>query len=786
MTKKVTRYGQEFTFDDDTDQKVIDRRIESWMKQNAPDKLPASPTPAPPAASSTDDGTNYLPKSNLARIARIATAATPLGPLMAIPGVSEAVNSRLGDVNFYRTFGQGVIPLADEGVAKIRSLIPQSWGGTDYDTALAAERQGVKDYADKHGNLESIALQGAGALATIPLTMGAGALLQGTRGGLMAANLASKLPMAGRAAEFAANSPKWAQLIKNTAAGAGLGAAGGFAGGEGGVENRLENAGYGALFGTGAGLATTGVGKLLEHGKNVVLSKNNSVADYLRKRLQTDRSDAYGLPNAVPRRPNGTIDTTHPDFANAAANDLKTALAEQRANAAISVPGPIGPQQKGRDVMMADVLPGTTEAVSLKGGEDTANLAKDIVRRQYNKTLPEDLARDESQHGLVSNWFKRLMGDANFRGTEDQMLKHRAQEALTGFQPAYAQNVTSPEILDAYRRASQLHPDVVGTARTWAQTQRGGPRQIGTFDADGNIIDLNVQHLHDIKRSLDLLAKTEPKFNTKNTFDIRNDLNEAIMNSSDPYKQAMRKYGEESQLIDALRKGREDVFGKGVNELDQGIGKQDIEAFLADPNISDAAKDMFRIGGQRALYQKLVGSDASKFQTNWADIMNKPNLAEKYKALVPPDKMGEWDQMRKEMMQLEERHSNAARALAGSQTARRGEMSKEFDDPSVLSDIVATVVNPSAPSTWRHWVGRLTDRGEASKATANAVAKLLAMKGERGNQDAVEAIREILSKSQRNKANWNTGINRTAKVLPYSGVPGSERHYVPQESDRTQ
>ena len=176
MTDPVERYGRQFDFDDSVSAEQREKRIQNWMQKNAPDELkPDKPAQQTPESSDTEKKPakgNFNPK--LAALSMVL--AGPLGPLgLAIPGVRE----RMGDVNLYRTVGQGAIPFADEATAGVRSL-----AGTPYDTALAEERQGVKDYAEKHGEMESGALQVAGALGTIPIGMGA-------------ASLAAKTPVVG-------------------------------------------------------------------------------------------------------------------------------------------------------------------------------------------------------------------------------------------------------------------------------------------------------------------------------------------------------------------------------------------------------------------------------------------------------------------------------------------------------------------------------------------------------------------------------------------------------------
>src|SRR5262245_61681500 len=131
----VSRYGRDFSFDDDVSEAVQNERIKNWMQQHAASELESETPPEAKHAESKSD-------PRLAKIATLLMMATPAAPLMMTPQGQQ----RVGDVNFYRTLAQGALPFADEAEAGVRSLL-----GEKYDDVLKEAREGVKAYEDKVG-----------------------------------------------------------------------------------------------------------------------------------------------------------------------------------------------------------------------------------------------------------------------------------------------------------------------------------------------------------------------------------------------------------------------------------------------------------------------------------------------------------------------------------------------------------------------------------------------------------------------------------------------------------
>jgi len=726
----IEKFGRTFSFDDNVPDDVRDTRIRNWMQKNAPDELKEKTTPVSPSAAPAQQvGTPIVQsetntdksKGNFnPRLAMLSTLLLgPLGPAgLAIPGVRE----RMGDVNAYRTVAQGAIPFADEITAGARSL-----AGTPYDTALAEERQGVKDYGQKHGETEKGLLEVAGALGTLPLGMGAAGLAaKAVPGGAKLAALIAKHP-----------------FLASIGVGGTSGAVSGFGAGEGGLENRLADAGYGAALGSVLGPAAYGATRAVKKAGDW-LKTDNRVAEYLRTVMEREKK----------------LDRTSPTFDADAVGKLRTELADQTALKTEPVVG--------------DLLPGATEQSLQKPGNGSSELAEALYKRQYNKDLPEAVAREQSQFGRLHDAMDSSFGPDTFKGTDEALLAARRANAQQGFTPAYARNVRTPEIDDALDRLNTLSPNILSTAQRWATAER---RPIGRLNPDGIPIDYNTQYLHDIKRSMDEVlgeqGRMNPRFNDMPYKNAKSDLNKALMEANPDYKSAMLKYGEDSGLIDALKKGREEVFVPGSVDKTGGMDAAGIKDYLADPNIPQAQKDLFMTAAARTVREKFLGSDAKKFTHNWASFIENPKNEENLNALVNGRQLGSWDLFRSRLKQENVNYQNATRATGNSRTSAREAMKKEAEGiaPDFMSAL-GLLINPKAPSGWRGVLSTATHAVDPSAAMLNKTASLLAKKGPAANKsldDIERLLKETADRDARFKRIGAYAPGAVPFALPYRG-----------------
>lgn len=736
----VTKHGRQFEFDDDTSPDVQERRIQKWMQENAADELKAA-EPAPAAAEkkpvNPDDPdrpkTSYNPKLALA----MSALAGPFMPMAMHP----AVQKRLGDVNFLRTLAQGALPVADEATAGVRSVLPESWGGADYDTALGQERQGVKDYASEYGPLESGAIQMLGAAGTLPF---GGAAVQG----------ASKLPILGRGVTALGAAAKAHPWIASVLGGTATGAATGFASGEGGFEERLHDAtgmgGIGALLGPagyGAAQAFKGAGNWVK--------PDNAVANFLRKQIASERN----------------IDPASKTFTKDAMTGMRKEMSERD-------------KLLNTDPMVADLLPKTTEGVFQKSGQDVNNLAKNILDRQFNEKLDPMLAKGVGQHGRVGDAMDMAWGPEMFKKADADIIKTRKADADAMFAPSYVHNINNMGIDDAMERIGILDPKIIDQAKRWAEAERRG---IGFVDRQGVQRNYNTQYLHDIKRSMDAVLGEErranPKFNDMPYIKAKRDLNEAMKEANSGYKAAMERYGEHSDLESALKKGREEVFVPGSVDKTGGMDADAIKAYLKDPDISPEAKDLFLTGAARSARERFLNSDSKKLSHNAADFINvgknmdtvEALLGDKLTALSSGPTLNSWKLFQKKMQTESRNYKNLIQTgLGNSRTAVRENMKKEIEGGDFNPGaVISAMVNPTAPSTWRESGRIVLDKLSRTDTKVNKVAELLGRKGKASAQpgqparSSLDDIENLLKGYDVRQGVYDRAGGIAPYVLPY-------------------
>lgn len=717
MTDPVERYGRTFQFDADVSEAQRETRIRNWMQKHAPDELKdtkpravgaaMAPTSIPDVSAQLESTPKTAAppppekkgESGSAALRMLSSVLLgPMGPLAStIPGVRDA----MGDKNTYRVLAQGALPFADEAVAGVRSVT----GGPDYDTALAEERKGVDDFENRYGSVTRHGLEMAGALATLPVGVGA-------------VKAATSIPKVGKLASVLAKHP-W---LAAAGTGAASGAVAGFGTGEGGFANRMDNVSGPAAFGAALGpLARAGVVAAERGGR--WLNADNRVADYLRTKISAEKN----------------IDPKSPTFDRDAMSTLRTEMAEQH--------------RLQTDPRVADLLPETTEASLLKPGRGSQELARSLYSRQYDKTLAEDVARAQSQHGRVGDTFDQAFGRDTFQLSDADLLAQRRANAQQLFQPAYQRNIRTPEIDDALDRLNELNPNILATAQRWARAER---RPIGTANPDGTYADYNTQYLHDIKRSMDEVlgeaGRMNPKFNQVPYNNAKSDLNRAMMTANSDYETAMLRYGEDSHLIDALRRGREEVFVPGSVDKTGAMDDAAIRDYLADPAIPQAAKDLFMVGAARALRENVLASQSKKVTHNWADILSNPEHEKRIGALINGRQLGGWDLFRSRMKKESENYKNASRATGNSRTAGREALKAEAD--GIGSDAMAALglmINPKAPSGWRGVGATIARTIDPSAKMMDKTASILAKGGPRGTNAALDEIERMLNETSKRK-----------------------------------
>lgn len=738
MSNTLTKYGRDFEFDEGVPEDVQHKRVNTWMKQNAPDELQTTQPPAQPSGKK-----NFNPT--------LANIATGLG--MLVPGYGAAaldpdIRQKLGDVNTYRTLAQGALPFADEATAGVRSLIP---GQPSYGEALGQERQGVKDYGEAYGEGDKTMTELMGAGMGMVGTMGLGPLLAGARGA----------PALGRVGQWLMKNP----LKGSVATGATAGGIAGFGSGEGGLGPRMESARDNATLGAILGpVATAGV-KAGEKGLGY-LNTENRVADFLRRRIASERP-AVANSTTLPRTKAGGVDPNAPGFVNEAMSDLRSDIGNQR-------------NRLYTDPMLADVLPGATESVLQKRGPKTEELARTLRNRQYNTGVDEATAKAMGQRGRVESAFDLAFGPDNFKHTDTQLVDRMKGNAKQLFDPAYQHNLNSRDIDDALNKLHTLDPAMY--TKIWNQSKRAMEaenKSIGGIDATGNLRSYNTEFLHNIKRHLDTELgvankAADYKFNDVPYLKAKTELNDAMKNQNGAYKIAMEQYGDDASLIDALKKGREEVFKGGSEDLGGGMKGESIKAHLNDPDVTPAQRDLFKLGAARALRENTLASGSKKFSHNWADFVNNPETEERMGALLT-DKMGSWDLLRAQLKKESQNYKQYSGAVGNSRTSARDDMKREMAGMDV-GRIGAGIANPGAFGTAKAIIDAIKNKIDPGTILANKTAELLGRTGAKGNRSALNDIERLLRQQDARSASYGRSAVGAAPAAAY-GWPYREEQF---------
>lgn len=726
----IERYGRTFSFDDGTSAEVQDARIRNWMQKNAPDELKQEkPSTINVESPKVEPVTNETKASSKDSPALRFLSNVLLGPLGPLVGMTESGRKAMGDVNSYRTFAQGVTPFSDEAIAGIRSLM-----GTPYDTALAEERKGLKDFGEDYGTLAQGALGLSGSLATLPV---GGAALKALPAGAKLAALASQYPLASA-----------------VLGGAATGATAGFGAGEGGLGNRLSNAGESAALGAALGAAAhAGVKGAERLGR--FLSKDERLSDFFRQKIAAQKD----------------LDIKSPTFNQDADRVLTNEVADQ--------------MHLRTDPVVADLLPDATESVIGKPTRGAKQLAKSLYERQFNEELARTnpaLAREQSQSGRIGKAFDTAFGPDIFKLEDEALLAQRKANAQQGFAPAYSQNIRTQEIDDALNKLHILSPDIWLRAKKWADAEG---RPVGAVDALGNLRSYNTQFLHDIKRSMDEVlgeqGRMNPRFNQVPYNNAKSELNAAMMKANPEYEKAMKQYGEDSALIDALRKGREEVFAPGSIDKNGGMDSAAIRSYMADANIPQAQKDLFLVGAARDLRQRMLANQSKKYSHNWSDFINNPELEDRIGALVNGRQLGGWDLFRSQLRQENRNYQNAAKAAGNSATARRLAQDKDMEDTGAGPlAAMALMIAPKAPGPWRG-VGRtVLEHISPVRKMQDQAATILSRKGydaatgQSGLTQSLDEIKALLDKSQ-SRRDFYKKLSQIAPLYAGANVYSSPR-----------
>lgn len=385
---------------------------------------------------------------------------------------------------------------------------------------------------------------------------------------------------------------------------------------------------------------------------------------------------------------------------------------------------------------------GVPSMVSDVGGPRIQALAQGVASKEgpaitnWTDTIR---GRQAGSNERVGDLVNRALKPDDYQTKLTELTTNLYQNAKPLYEQAYAQ---FPRI------KSDTITDILGTKfgkkagkDAFSLMQADGV-PIGKPDATGMIRKPSLQYLDYVKRALDDQIEKATRSGNMNQARIiknmRNGLRDELDAATDDgtgnsvYKQARQQYAGDMEVLDALKMGREDVFGTS------GMTPQQIQQKVA--NMSYAEKDALRTGAAEHLFQRVGNTPLSSNAAT--PLANVPNMQAKLSAMF--DKPGDYqtfmDGLTREMQNFNQAkvilatqaRSAAAGASAGLEpTGKLGEAAYE-----------GTLAAAGHPL----WAGaRLAKQaGNALMAnpTADKAAELLAIQNNPAGRTQLDMLRQ--------------------------------------------
>ena len=524
-----------------------------------------------------------------------------------------------------------------EGIAAPTRMLKQgaTFGFSDEmaGAAAAAVEAGEQAFTDKDFDLEGIKaayMRGAekeraeieGFRERNPATALALEILGGL--GVAAAAGGPKLP------------PKVPPFARSIATGAGYGAAYGAGTADGGAEDRLTGAARGAaLGGATAGVVYpvtkaigSGVGALSRALANKGASKRASMSV-----AQRQLADALARDDRTAGQLSGRLREMGPQATIA---DAGGANVRGLARAAAQVPGPA----KNR----AQAVYGARQEA--EGERIRQRIAQYLNPKDYYSASSEYLTR-------LSERAKVAYADAYKSGLRLQSKRLDSLLSRNTAKQAMREAAGLAEIEG--RHVSRIDPAMTQAARDAASAGKMAPVKGGVGRG------ITTEAVDDLKRGIDVMIERETnpltgRLNKRGAAlaNYKRDILNEVDRLNPKYKIARQKYGDDAELVKALREGRKAL-------------RKDPEQIAMDlHNLSDAGKRAYRSGAARAIMDKVdsVPDGGSAART----LAGKEVLRKKLRAILPEKY---WDDFYRMMKTEQSFAATRNTVVGGSPTAPR-------------------------------------------------------------------------------------------------------------------
>lgn len=625
--------------------------------------------------------------------------------------------------------GQGLMMgWGDEAEAALRSKIT----GRPYKEELSNIRKGIGEYSKKHPVLAPATEFVGGALpvaASYLATVGSGGVATPTSvvTTAKAVGALNKLRQAMQSKSLAS------AVGRGVATGAATGAVSGAGSAEEG--NKVKNAKIGAIVGGGLGatvpLVARGMGAVKNWASERALPTAQRIEDRAVGKLHKALTDAEISPS-----------------------DITRIMAQDRV---MKVPS--------RIANISRPTVSLTETVAQRSGKSAERVAQ---------------ALEDQMHGAKGRVYGKARQELharNYYEDEERLVKDLKKSAETLYNNAYAVGeVNDPTIMKmldmpAYKKAFAEARELAASDAAVASVEGGDPnkfklRELYNFvtDANGNITGIvqtgvvpDVRTLDYMKRALDkqvmtLGASSNAMERTLggNVAKLRNALREQLKTIVPEYNEALKKYAGDSDVINALRAGK-DNFGT--------LGPEEVSKLFS--GMSAAEQQAFRTGVVRDLYSKIMGPSTDFNPAK--KLVGSTEFMAKLKPLF--DSPAHFDMFEAALKREDQLFRQANKILGGPATARRLQAQEVFDGNEETGKFVQDVVQGGFGKSLVNLAFRVANKATMSEKVADRVAQLLMSKSPSEVAAAVKLLEDYGVKASSAQKLINAGESAVASGM---------------------
>lgn len=346
----------------------------------------------------------------------------------------------------------------------------------------------------------------------------------------------------------------------------------------------------------------------------------------------------------------------------------------------------------------------------------------------------------------------------DYYGDEQKMMDELRQKASAMYDQAYAAGpvddprinevLKTPAFAGFFQKAKQI-ADMEATA---AKLRGEDPSKYQlpelhklTLDADGKVVDMDLVRIPDvrtldyIKRGIDATIDSGFRGQGMSTAEaqalkqLRNQLVAAIDENVPAYQAARAAYAGDMEVLDAMHIGMNE-FGK--------MDHEQVVAMVSKMNPSEL--DALRTGVARGLYGTIMAPSGN---FNAAQrIIGSPEMQAKLQPLF--ENPGQFRLFKAAMEREAQLFHQANKILGGSQTKKRVQMERNFEDDGSVGDALRDIVTGGWWNSLTNATRRFIRSTEISEQTADKLADMLTAK----DPAAVATVVRLLEQQQRLQA----------------------------------